>query len=203
MLTPQSWPSSMIGAPTTARTPSLRARTAQSPETFSKLSIRAGRPVSTTEATRLDWSSAARTPTGMSEARLPEDETTVTAPSGPQRFTPAQSAPSSCSTSAATASRTSLGETPRATNVATRRKAACSSAIRASSLRLSAFATAVATSSVNSTMRLSVSSGRGRSVLELTAKTPHSRPSTVIGAPTEERHPISRPAAAATPGSCE
>ena len=42
-----------------------------------------------------------------------------------------------------------LGGMPRATSVATRRNAACSSASRASPARLSAFAIAVATSSVN------------------------------------------------------
>ena len=51
--------------------------------------------------------------------------------------------------SAATAANTALGGSPRATSVATRRKAACSSATRRSSSRASAFASAVAISSLN------------------------------------------------------
>ena len=49
-----------------------------------------------------------------------------------------ESAPSSRLTSSETAAKTSPGETPRATSVATRRSAACSSASRRSSSRLAA-----------------------------------------------------------------
>jgi len=97
---------------------------------------------------------------------------------------PAASAPSSRRTSSATAEKISAGWTPRATSVATRRSAACSSARRASSSRLvssaarfCAFATAVATRSVNSLIRCSVSGGSG-ACPEPTAIIPHSRPLT-------------------------
>jgi hypothetical protein len=63
--------------------------------------------------------------------------------------------------SSATAANTSSGAAPRATSVATRRNAACSSASRASSAPPCAFATAVATRSVNSDIRCSVSGGSG------------------------------------------
>ena len=70
---------------------------------------------------------------------------------------PALSASSSRRISSATAEKTSAGSIPRATRVATRRSAACSLSRRASSSRLvssaarfCAFATAVATRSVNS-----------------------------------------------------
>jgi len=45
------------------------------------------------------------------------------------------------------------------------------------------FAIALATSSVNSTRRRSVSGGSCRLALDTTANTPHRRPSTVTGAP--------------------
>ena len=53
---------------------------------------------------------------------------------------------------------------PRATSVATRRRAACSSASRSSSSRDSVFATAVATSSVNAASLSSEPAGRLRSL---------------------------------------
>src|SRR5207249_3457001 len=83
----------------------------------------------------------------------------------------ARQGPSNRPPSAATRSRTSAWDTPRAIRVATRRNAACSSAIFVSASRLSAFAIAVATSSVNSARRRSVSWGSGRSVVETTANT--------------------------------
>jgi hypothetical protein len=67
----------------------------------------------------------------------------------------------SCATSSVTAANTSSGGAPRATSVATRRNAACSRASRASPARLSAFAIAIAASSVNEARRASVSSGSG------------------------------------------
>jgi len=59
-----------------------------------------------------------------------------------------------------TAANSSSGGTPRATSIATRRNAACSSASR---VRLSAFAIAVAKSSVNEARRASVSVGSASS----------------------------------------
>jgi hypothetical protein len=54
---------------------------------------------------------------------------------------------------------TCSGGTPRATNVATRRNASCSSASRASAARPCAFAITVATRSVKSARRAPVSAG--------------------------------------------
>ena len=63
------------------------------------------------------------------------------------------------------------------------------------SARLSAFAIAVAKSSVNCARRVSVSAGsRGSNRIEPTVITPHRRPSTTIGVPTVERKPLLRAA---------
>jgi hypothetical protein len=56
-----------------------------------------------------------------------------------------------------------------------------------SSVWAPAFAIAVATSSVKSASRYSVSGGAGLSWTEPTAMTPHSSPSTMIGTPTADR----------------
>jgi hypothetical protein len=85
--------------------------------------------------------------------------------------------------------------------VATRRSEACSSATRCSSWRASALATAVATSSVNLAIWASVSSGNGSSRLVEAATTPHSRPPTTIGQPTEARIPSARASVAIAPAS--
>jgi hypothetical protein len=102
-------------------------------------------------------------------------------------------------TSRATAPNSSLDGTSWATSVATRRSAACSSANRASPARLSAFATAVASSSVNWTRRASVSDVKGSDCSEPAAITPQTRPSTMIGVPTAERTPPSRTATSIAP----
>jgi hypothetical protein len=99
------------------------------------------------------------------------------------------SADSSRPTSSATAANTAGGGAARATSVATRRRAACSSASWRSSSRASAFAIAVAASSVNSEIRDSVSGGNGSSCSVDAAITPQVRPPTTIGQPTEERMP--------------
>ena len=104
----------------------------------------------------------------------------------------AKSARNSCPTSSATAANTSSDAAPRATSVATRRNAACSSASRAREARLSAFAIAVATSSVNEASRASVSAGSSCSRVEPAAITPHRPPSTMIGVATAEWTPICR-----------
>jgi hypothetical protein len=70
------------------------------------------------------------------------------------------------------------------TSVATRRSAACSPASRSISARASLFAIAVAMSSVNAPMRISVAAGSGSCPEEPTAMTPHSRPATSTGTPT-------------------
>jgi DNA-directed RNA polymerase specialized sigma24 family protein len=60
-----------------------------------------------------------------------------------------------------------------------------------SSARLSAFAIAIATSSVKDARRASESRGRVRPVLEPAPIIPQSRPSTMIGLATAERMPVS------------
>jgi hypothetical protein len=69
----------------------------------------------------------------------------------------------------------------------------------ASSARLLAFAIAVATSSVKSARRASVSAGSRSSPVDATTMTPHSRSSTLIGAPTAELMPRARASSAAAP----
>ena len=110
----------------------------------------------------------------------------VAVPSGSYRIMPAWSAPSSRPTSSVTAANTSSGGAARATSVATRRSAACSSAKPRSSTRAWALAIAVATSSVNPASRASVSAGSDCSRADARLMTPHSRPSTLIGTPIAE-----------------
>ena len=114
----------------------------------------------------------------------------------PYRPIPARCAPSRRPTSLVTAAKSSSATAPRATSVATRRSAACSSASRATEARLSVFAIAVATSSVNPVSCASVSAGSGSSPWRLNATTmqPQSRLSALIGTPIEERSPHSREA---------
>jgi hypothetical protein len=101
-------------------------------------------------------------------------------------------APSNRPTSSATAAKTSDSGDSRATSVARRRSAACSSASRWSSSRAWTFDTAVATSSVKRAMRPSMSSGNGPGPLEPAKLTPQVRPSTWIGTPTDVRMPRRR-----------
>jgi hypothetical protein len=94
-------------------------------------------------------------------------------------------------TSSATAAKTSVAVASRATSVATRRSAACSSASRPTLLRASTLEIAVAISSANSPRPTSAPAGSA-SARRDAATTPHSRPSTRIGQPTEPRMPIAR-----------
>jgi hypothetical protein len=71
-----------------------------------------------------------------------------------------------------------------------------------SSERLSALATAVATSSVNSAICDSVSTGNGASPLHEAAITPQRRPPTTIGQPIDERIPSARASCASGPEAC-
>jgi hypothetical protein len=84
-----------------------------------------------------------------------------------------------------------------------RRVASAAATIRAreaaSAAWASALARAVATSSVKPASRASVSAGSGSSRLDSTIMTPHSRPSTLIAAPTPERKPQSVARSAAGP----
>ncbi len=97
----------------------------------------------------------------------------------------ARSAESARPASAVTAANTSSGGAPRATSVATRRNAACSSANLRSSMRACALAIAVAAISVKPASRASVLASRG-SCLDPTIMAPQSIPSTLIGTPTVE-----------------
>ena len=101
------------------------------------------------------------------------------------------SEPVSWRASSATAVNTKAGPGWRATSVATRRSAACESARRLSASRPSALATALPTSSAKSVSRGSVVDG-SPAWHEQAATMPQTRPSTVIGAPTDERAPSRR-----------
>ena len=84
-----------------------------------------------------------------------------------------------------------------------RRSSSVAATIRArdaaTSVRASAFAIAVATSSVNSAICDSVSGGNGVALLDEAAMTPQRRPSTTIGQPTDERIPKLRASCAIGP----
>jgi hypothetical protein len=71
----------------------------------------------------------------------------------------------------------------------------------ASAARLSAFAIATANSSVKLAKRTTLSAGSDCSRVEPAAITPHSRPSTMIGAPTPECTPASRTATSSAPST--
>ena len=103
------------------------------------------------------------------------------------RITPTASAANSGPTSSATAWKTAAGGAASATSSATRRSAACSSATARSSSRAWVFAIAVATRSVKSASRYSIPLGSPSGCSDPTVITPHSRPSTLIGAPAAER----------------
>ena len=119
----------------------------------------------------------------------PRPPRNVATPFDSNRMSAVASAWNSVLISSVTGSNTAAGSAPPATRVATRRNAACSSAIRRSSSRASALSTAVATSSVNRAICDSVPVGNGSSRLVEAAITPHSCPATVMGHPIEERMP--------------
>jgi hypothetical protein len=68
-------------------------------------------------------------------------------------------------------------------------------------VRLAVFEKAVAMSAVNSARRSSMRSGNGSPSHPQVAITPHTRPSTMIGAPAPERMPFVRAASAIAPAS--
>jgi len=74
--------------------------------------------------------------------------------------------------------------------VATRRSAACSSAKLRSSTRACALAIAVSASSVKAASRPSAPAGSGPRG-DATIMTPHRRPSTLTGTPTDAWEPVS------------
>ena len=160
-MTPHTRPSTMIGAAIDERQPWRRAISAASPEASSYPSTRAGLSVSATSVNTLWPPTAERVPTGTPPGDALQLPIAVAAPSPSYLPTTVMSVSSSLPTSIATASKTSPGGASRATSVATRRSAACSSASRARASRDSALAIAVATSSVNADSRVSASSAHG------------------------------------------
>ena len=200
-MTPHSRLSTVIGAPTTEPNPRSRAKSAGWPEASATWSMRAGRPVSNTSDTTFRPPRRTRVPTGKGMALpvLAHPPMAAAMPSGSYRLMPVTSAASTRPASAATAAKTSSGGAARATSVATRRSAACSSANSRSSTRAWALAIAAAASSVNPASRTSVSAGSGCSRVDARLIAPHSRPSTLIGAATAVRMPNSRATSAAAP----
>ena len=187
-MTPQRRPSTAIGAPIADLQPCRRAISAASPEASSYSSIRAGFPVSATIVKTLRPPTTERVPTGTPPGDALQFPIAVRAPSPSYRPTTVMSVSNNLPTAIATASKTSVEGASRATSVATCLRAACSSASSVSSSRLSAFAIAVAISSVNAARRASVWGGSGSSLCcRPTATMPHTLPSTTIGAPTADR----------------
>ncbi len=123
----------------------------------------------------------------------------VAVPSGSYRAMCAAATPSSRPTSRATAAKSAAGGTPRATSVATRRRAACSSASRVYSSRVAVFEKAAPISAENSARRSSMPGGGGASQRHV-AITPQTSPSTSSGAPAAEVIPCARAASAIAPG---
>ena len=107
-ITPQVRPPTTIGQPTEERIPTAWASRAIGPDAPTKLSTRAGRPLSRTWAAMLAPSSAKRVPTArcVSPLRL-HAATAVTVSSGSKRSMRARSAAHCSPTSRVTASSTS------------------------------------------------------------------------------------------------
>ena len=116
-------------------------------------------------------------------------EPTAMVPSGSYRATIVDSAAKRRPTSSATVANIAVGGAPRATSAATRRSAACSSATRRSSARDSAFAIAVATSSVKAGIRSSAARGSGSGPARAAITTRHSPPLDDDRAPAAGLHP--------------
>ena len=128
VITPQTRPSTMIGAPAALRYPPLRARVGIVPGRSEYSSIRAGRPVRRTSADIDGPSSGQREPTRSTSGPSPQAARTVTAvPSSSKRLTAAFERCRTWAASRATAANSSVDDAPLATSVATRRRAACSS----------------------------------------------------------------------------
>jgi hypothetical protein len=87
-----------------------------------------------------------------------------------------------------TATKTSSGTAPRATDSATRRRAACSSAIALSSVRAWLPSIAAVTRRANASSRGSVERGIG-SASEVAVNMPHTAPATLTGAATAATRP--------------
>src|ERR671914_1878 len=177
LMLPKTLPPTTIGAPTAAFTPASRA-SASRPTAFVKSWSRAGPPVSWIVRVRLGPTRGQGLPAG--NAGTPNELRTTIA-SRSKRQTVVNSTSNTCATSRATAEKTGSGGWFEATSIATRRSAACSSARRSTAMRDSAFAIAVATSSVKSLSRASVSAGSGSRRGQRSTIAPPRCPSTTIG----------------------
>jgi hypothetical protein len=196
---PQTRPATTIGQPTVELTPiSSRMNAAIGLASSLQSSQRAARLASAIVVAGSPGCICQRSGKGGNSPTAAQPDTVTTSPSS-KRAIPAKSAPSRVPTSCATAWNSSLDGTSSATSVATRRSAACSAASRAASSLASLFAIAVATSSVKSVRRASVSCGRMSGSSEDTTMTPHRRPATTIGIPTLERIPTRLHASAIIP----
>ena len=128
--------STTIGAPTAERKPNARMRAAAAPAAWSWLSIRAAPPERSTIAATLSPSSEKRSPTVIfSNPGSSAAASKRAVSSGSYRSKAAFCTSRQLANSATTAENTSDGGTPRATNVATRRSAACCLAARSASCR--------------------------------------------------------------------
>jgi hypothetical protein len=202
-----------IGPAQPEPTPAARAASPTAPGNVEKSSTRAVRCVSKTCAVRLPGSGGVRAPTPRNRSAPKRSESYAApmltlAPSASKRSTMAPGTFKTDATSRATVEKNASDAGSRATSVATRRRADCSSASprarsseAASSARLSVFAIAVARSSVNAASRSSVSGGQCLASVDVTFMTPQRRPCTVTGAPTAERYPSSSARAAQGPGA--
>ena len=140
MATPHTTPSTTIGTPTADRIASCRASSTNVPSSGSSIGPRrTARPSS-----RIDRSSSSmgrRAPIGRPAFAALQAATSVTVSSASKRNKDVGSALTSQPTSSMTAANSSSCDTPRATSVATRRSAACSSAIFEASARDGTFTT--------------------------------------------------------------
>ena len=125
---PHSRPSTTIGVATLDRMPRTRAISATGPVAFAQSSRRAASLVRNTVLTTSSPSSVKRVPSGGGSHGVSDCATSVAVPSGSKRSIPTASTSKTRATSSATATKSSTGEASRATSVATRRSAACSSA---------------------------------------------------------------------------
>src|SRR4029078_7402530 len=121
---PQTRPSTMIGAPATLLNPWSRAAAASEPRRSAYSSIRTARPVRSTSADIDGPSSGQREPGPKVSGCTPWTATTVIVePSSSYRQTAAFIRRRTCATSCATAENTSADGAPDATSVATPRHA--------------------------------------------------------------------------------
>jgi hypothetical protein len=128
IIVPHSRPSTAIGVATLERIPRTRAISATAPVALDQSSSRTAFRVRSTAATTFSPSRLKRVPNGGGSHGVSDCATRVAVASGSKRSIPTAPLPRFFATSPATAPNTSGGDDSRATSVATRRSAACSSA---------------------------------------------------------------------------